>query len=496
MPAVLALAGFLYNIEGLCPRRALLRGWLFGALAWASGIYWLPRALHAGLGGPELQFWVVYAGVCVYSGLAYGLLAAIASAGREQLVRRLSLSVPAASALAFVPALTAVEGYYPLMYKAKLSDSVIPRLPALQSLELFGPAGLALLIAGLAAALHYGLRTGRWRPLLAGLALAAANEAYGSWRIGEVDAATAERRARGGAVRVAVLQAAIPVKRRYAGYADQTTGAYNELTKRALAEGPLDLVVWPQGGYEKTLDFPAGGEMLSASVEGSPAPEVFRRELADGPELLLSGIGASSEGRYATAFLVGRDRALRGVTTKRDLMPLAESIPVVDEIPSVRRLLPPWLPLSIAGPRRVLSSSSATLGVFVCSEGIVPGPARQLARAGAEILINVSSDGDWYGSGVQPEQNLGVARLRAIENRRYLIRAGNSGISALIDPVGRVERRLEFREPGYFRAEIPRLESLAPQSWLGPALYRLAALAAALMIAAALASRLRPAPPP
>ena len=77
------------------------------------------------------------------------------------------------------------------------------------------------------------------------------------------------------------------------------------------------------------------------------------------------------------------------------------------------------------------------VGVFICYESIFPGEVRQFAADGAELFVNISND-EWFGRSAAPAQHLNQARMRAIENDRWLLRDTNSGITASIDPYGRV----------------------------------------------------------
>ncbi len=81
--------------------------------------------------------------------------------------------------------------------------------------------------------------------------------------------------------------------------------------------------------------------------------------------------------------------------------------------------------------------SGEKVGVFICYEAVVPDLVRRFVAEGAEVLVNITND-SWFGTSAAPHQHLLMARMRAIENRRYLLRAANSGISAVIDPFGRV----------------------------------------------------------
>ncbi len=86
-------------------------------------------------------------------------------------------------------------------------------------------------------------------------------------------------------------------------------------------------------------------------------------------------------------------------------------------------------------------SNGNTFSVFICYEAIYPGEVRSFADRGAQLLINISNDG-WFGASEAAEQHLRMARVRAVENRRWLVRDTNSGISASIDPYGNITRVL------------------------------------------------------
>jgi len=80
-------------------------------------------------------------------------------------------------------------------------------------------------------------------------------------------------------------------------------------------------------------------------------------------------------------------------------------------------------------------------GVFICYESIFPGEVRRFAAGGAELLVNISNDG-WFGRSAAPEQHLRIARVRAVENRRWLVRVTNNGYTVSVDPYGRIVKQL------------------------------------------------------
>jgi apolipoprotein N-acyltransferase len=82
------------------------------------------------------------------------------------------------------------------------------------------------------------------------------------------------------------------------------------------------------------------------------------------------------------------------------------------------------------------------VGAFICYESALPSFVRQFARSGADVLVNLSNDG-YFGHSAAHDQHLAIVRMRAAENRRWIIRATNDGITAVIDPRGRVTERLQ-----------------------------------------------------
>jgi apolipoprotein N-acyltransferase len=89
-----------------------------------------------------------------------------------------------------------------------------------------------------------------------------------------------------------------------------------------------------------------------------------------------------------------------------------------------------------------LLAGEQKLGIFICYESIFPDEIRQRVAQGAEVLVNISNDG-WYGDSGAWAQHLNQARMRAVENDRWLLRDTNTGVTAAIDPYGRLVARLE-----------------------------------------------------
>src|SRR5581483_5417416 len=139
-----------------------------------------------------------------------------------------------------------------------------------------------------------------------------------------------------------------------------------------------------------------------------------------------------------SAVLLGPDGSVAGRYDKIDLVPFGEFVPPLFSF--VNRITHEAGDFVPGREVIVLQAGSQRLGVFICYESAFPDLVRQFAARGANVLVNLSNDA-YFGHSEAHEQHLLIARMRAVENRRFLIRSTNDGITAVIDPAGRLIRR-------------------------------------------------------
>jgi apolipoprotein N-acyltransferase len=101
----------------------------------------------------------------------------------------------------------------------------------------------------------------------------------------------------------------------------------------------------------------------------------------------------------------------------------------------------------------VFDMPEGLFGVTICYEAIFPDQVRRYVKEGAEFLVNITNDA-WFGRSAAPTQHLAMAVLRAVENRRYLVRAANTGISAIVEPSGRILRASDIFVPTVITGQI------------------------------------------
>jgi apolipoprotein N-acyltransferase len=126
-------------------------------------------------------------------------------------------------------------------------------------------------------------------------------------------------------------------------------------------------------------------------------------------------------------------------------------------------------------------------GVSICYEAIFPDLLREFTVRGADLLVNITNDG-WYGRTSAPHQHFAMAVFRAVENGKYLVRAANTGITAVVDPRGRVLERTELFERRAIVREVPIVPGLTFYARRGD-VFAWGCLGAAVALTAVAASR-------
>ena len=193
-----------------------------------------------------------------------------------------------------------------------------------------------------------------------------------------------------------------------------------------------DLIVWPEAPTDFRLDDPTFLRWMSMLAQDSHASLIiagmaveFDRAVPRGYRLYNSAAFFSTSGNYS------------GRYDKMHLVPFGEYIPFKDLLFFAKNLTQEAGDMDHGTHRVNFNSAGHSYGTFICYESIFADEVRQFARNGAQVLVNVSDDG-WYGDTSAPWQHLNMARMRAIENHRWLLRSTNTGITASIDPYGRV----------------------------------------------------------
>lgn len=170
-------------------------------------------------------------------------------------------------------------------------------------------------------------------------------------------------------------------------------------------------------------------------------------------------LGNGQAGANNSAALLGPNGALDFIYDKIHLVPFSEYVPWRNWFFFARDLTSLIGDFQPGSQYKVGKIAGGPFSVYICYEAIFPNEVRRFTLAGAQLLINISDDG-WFGGSGAPQQHLAMARVRAVENRRWLLRDTNDGITVSVDPYGRIVARMqpdirgELDAPYAFRSDI------------------------------------------
>ena len=456
------------------------RGWLCGLAGAAAALYWISWAVHDYGGFP----WLLAMPCAVLPGAWVGLwggvfcfcLSRFCPAPGFGLLRR------AAAAGLLWDLLEWTRGWFATGFPWLTLASAQARWPLLiQGASVLGDYGLSGLFAGMACLLADIVRSmlkgewaGRGREYAVStgvlMLLAACIAGVGVRRLevlplhdplAGIPAGTASGEAvpgESGGLTIALVQGNVSQDIKWvSSFQESTVDKYLGLSRmtfaaREDAERP-DLVVWPETAMP--FYFQLGGELPARLREfardravwllfGGPAREAEADVSGNGMKE-----GAAREGGKTAdaalrnrAFLLDSFGVPAGHYDKRHLVPFGEYIPPFLDLPLFEPLLQGvggFSPGEEHSPLTVRNGKGerVRLGVLICYEAIFPEIAREHVAAGAEVLLNISNDG-WYGKSSAPAQHLYLSVMRAVEQRRWLARGTNTGLTAFADPAGRL----------------------------------------------------------
>jgi apolipoprotein N-acyltransferase len=425
-------------------RRPFKSGFVAGVVFFAVTLYWVNIVMTTYGHLPVVLSFLLYLLLAAYLALYWGIASWAACRLKEFRSYSFALTLPV-----FWVALEFLREFLLTGFPwATLGYSQHDWLPMVQSADLFGVYGLSYLLVlsntviGECLLLCRG-ENPQWRPgkaLAAVLLLLMLNYGYGEWCLQQdIDSRTET-------LSTAVVQGNIPQDLKWRPDNQiNTVKTYRDLSLRAEQEGASDLIIWPEAAMP--FYFQDGGPLAESVAElatetkasllfGSPA---YRRDSGN-----LSYLNS--------AFLLSRTAQVQGRSDKIHLVPFGEYVPLGKFLPFVNKLV---VGIGDYSPGEInpLPIAEHQLGVLVCYEVIFPELAREYVRQGSDLLVNITNDA-WFGKSSAPWQHLAMARFRAIENRVWLARSANTGISAFIAPSGKVVEQTELFESAFLKADV------------------------------------------
>jgi apolipoprotein N-acyltransferase len=457
-------------------------GWLAGWAASTAVVWWVINTITHYGGIP----WVVAVPVLLLMTWAMGLFWGVFSWARGRILERW----PAFPDIIAAPVLWVALEYG----RANLPDIDFPwallgssqylNLPLLQSADLFGVWTLSFLIVAANAALAGLLpgeearggtagRTARLLRLAAVALVILAAWGYGAGRLREEPGAEK--------IRVAVIQGNVEQDVKWdPAFKRGTFDLYADLSREAAAEEP-DLIVWPE---------------TAAPFFFLREPR-FQREVSTlaretGAALLFGSPGREGEGKNFSlrnrAYLVSANGELQGWYDKVHLVPFGEYVPWKKALFFVDKLVEAVGEFSPGEGPRLLEAGNRKFGTLICYEIIFPDLVRSNVREGADFLVNITNDA-WFGRTAASRQHFSALVLRAVENRRPVIRAANTGISGFVDSRGRILTASELFVRGHYAVDVGLSRERTLYTRVGDLLPALCAAVATVLLLARLRRR-------
>jgi apolipoprotein N-acyltransferase len=425
----LFLVPVLWAIREQRPNRAFFLGWVAGLVGNIGGFYWIIGMFQefAGLAWPLAALGLLLLAA------ANGIVFATWAWATRLITRTTGWDVIWVSPVVW----TAAEKFWPEMFPNYLGASQYQLSLLTQIADVTGILGVTFFVIYINSMIYavseqwFAHRRLAWRQVAVFAAVVVVVLAYGAVRSHTVDrqAADAEK-----------LTVGLVQTNRGAGGQhmdpESVLREHQEMSRTLAGAHPLDLIVWPEGVGRVNLASRAG-QLPSDLVGDLSTPTLF------GATVQLSQDGKTRF--YNSAVLADGTGRILGTYDKRVLVPFGEYIPFGDTFP----WLYSWSPYSSrfwpGESEEPLLLGRHLLSVSICYEDIFPGQIRSLMRGGRDyripdVMFNLTND-SWYGKSTEPMEHLALASFRAIEQRRSLVRVTNTGVSAFVDPVGRLVKQ-------------------------------------------------------
>lgn len=431
-------------------RRALWIGFFFGFIAQWGGYYWLVEMLD-NFSGFSIGLCILFASVLIaYTAGGFTIFSVIWAKGTER-----GWSPTLVAVCAFLAAEYVYPLLFPFYYGASFHDEPI----LLQTADLGGPLMQSALAISVNAAIFEVLRA-RIRkermPRVAPAAVAAFvafTLVYGAVRVSSTDADVA----RAPKITVGVVQANMGLLEKRD---DPWEGHRRHLDQSLELESTVrpDLLVWPESAY--TWFLPQGVRNVKRTIMGRLTTPVLFGGLQ---QREVDGV----ERHYNTAFVTNGAGDLLGSYDKTYLLAFGEYLPFGETFPQlydISRHSGHFTPGNHVHPLPFRDYRIATL---ICYEDILPSFVRRAVSEGdPHLFVNVTNDA-WFGDTHEPWIHFALAKFRAVEHHRYLVRSTNSGVSGIIDPVGRVVTHSQTFTRENLTARVAMLEGHTLYGYVG-----------------------------
>lgn len=412
--------------------RTLFRfGWIAGFLFHLGNLYWIYYVIqHYSTVHPILVVGILLL-LCIVLALFWGVFLALTGLLREK--AGLLIALLAAPFVWIVLEWTRNQTTeFPWCL---LGYSQYKNLRIAQFATVTGVYGLSWLLMSINAGIATLLLLRKWPYLVTALMLLSATTIYGHYRIAQPVGNTTAT--------VGLIQGNVPqdAKLDYA-FAEAIHKRHVQMTRNLIVQSKPDVIFWSEAS---TLFPIRTGGIWSKEI----------RELAASSKtpLIIGSDTFTGEEVFNSAYLVNERGELEAQYDKIYLVPFGEYVPLKKLFFFAGKMVPEISDFSPGVNYEPFTIDDQKVSISICFEVVFPQLSREFSNRGATLLATITNDA-WFGKTAAPYQHFAMSVMRAIENRRYLVRAANTGISGFVDPYGRILQKTNIFEQAAIIGEI------------------------------------------
>jgi apolipoprotein N-acyltransferase len=253
--------------------------------------------------------------------------------------------------------------------------------------------------------------------------------------------------------KIAVIQGNIDQNIKWdQSFKDGTIKKYGNLSLASLKTSP-DLIIWP----ETALPFYYGHDTRYTNQVDEYIRKAQTHFIIGSPAFET---GKENTKYYNRAYMLSPNSLVLGFYDKNHLVPFGEYVPLQEYLGFLGKITEQAGNFSPGDDTFIpLPFKNHKIGVLICFEILFPGIACEFVKNGADILTTMTNDA-WFGNTSAPKQHFSIAVLRAVENRRSIVRAANTGISGFIDPNGRIIEETRLFKDAAITRPVPALHEI------------------------------------
>ncbi|HMA85126.1 MAG TPA: apolipoprotein N-acyltransferase [Desulfosalsimonadaceae bacterium] len=450
-----ALVFLLFAIRDAGPRKSFMLGLLAGMVHYLSLIYWLVPTMRIYGYLPVSLSLLLLILLALYLAIYPAVFAFLLTwTGRRPAVILIMapvfwVSLEYLRSILFSGFPWGLLGYSQADYLGLIQFADIFGVYGISAIIVVANAALLVLVLGVSKKPWQGVRIRGWLAgagCLAVLAALGAIFGYSQFRMHAMDRLSAEAET----LDVGVIQGNIRQLHKWdRRFRETTIQKYFDLSQAPDNPTP-ELIIWPETAAPFYFDYHT--ELTEQVLSGIQQADKYF--IIGAPSVELDHRAPKY---YNSAYLIGPAGQVLDRYNKVHLVPFGEYVPFNEWLPFIDTMVAQVGSFDAGQRGHTMGWDDVKIGMLICYESIFPALSIEMVNNGADFLINITNDA-WFGKTSAPYQHFSMAVFRAIENRRTLVRAANTGISGYIDPVGRVMETSHLFETAVLSRGIPLIK--------------------------------------